>query len=137
MKTINEIIKVKNPKDIKEHIKNVSSDMKKVFKVNRSDNNKDNKDNIVIPKEFRLYQNYPNPFNPTTKISFDLPKDIRVTIIIYDILGREVTKIINNEFRTTGKYTTEFNASTFSSGIYFYQIRAGEFIQAKKMLLVK
>ena len=111
--------------------------MKKVFKVNRSDNNKDNKDNIVIPKEFRLYQNYPNPFNPTTKISFDLPKDIRVTIIIYDILGREVTKIINNEFRTTGKYTTEFNASTFSSGIYFYQIRAGEFIQAKKMLLVK
>ena len=137
MKTINEIIKVKNPKDIKEHIKNVSSDLKKVFKVNRSDNNKDNKDNIVIPKEFRLYQNYPNPFNPTTKISFDLPKDIRVTIIIYDILGREVTKIINNEFRTTGKYTTEFNASTFSSGIYFYQIRAGEFIQAKKMLLVK
>ena len=137
MKTINEIIKVKNPKDIKEHIKNVSSDLKKVFKVNRSDNNKDSKDNIVIPKEFRLYQNYPNPFNPTTKISFDLPKDIRVTIIIYDILGREVTKIINNEFRTTGKYTTEFNASTFSSGIYFYQIRAGEFIQAKKMLLVK
>ena len=137
MKTINETIKTKKPKSITEHIRNVSSDMKKIFNKNQENANVSIKDNIVIPKEFQLYQNYPNPFNPTTKISFDLPKDVRISIVIYDILGREVTKIINNEFRTAGKYITEFNASALSSGIYFYQIRAGEFIQAKKMLLVK
>ena len=130
-------MKVKKPKDINEHIKNVSSDIKKVFKATKSEDNPNNKENSIIPDEFRLYQNYPNPFNPTTKISFDLPKDVRVSIVIYDILGREITKIINNDFRTAGKYITEFNASTLTSGIYFYQIRAGEFIQAKKMLLVK
>ena len=136
MKTINEVVKVKKPKNVNEHIKNVSSDMKKIMKVNKSGTGSKSEDS-GIPKVFNLYQNYPNPFNPTTKISFDLPKDVRVSIVIYDILGREVTKVINNEFRSAGRYITEFNASTLSSGIYFYQIRAGEFIQAKKMLLVK
>ena len=134
MKTLNEVVKTNRPKTTTEYVNIINDNINKVFKSNTA---KGIKTTVSIPTTFQLYQNYPNPFNPTTKISFDLPKDLRVTIMIFDILGREVTKIINNEFRTAGKYITEFNASALSSGIYFYQIRAGEFIQAKKMLLVK
>lgn len=92
---------------------------------------------IGVPQVFELNQNYPNPFNPSTKINFALPSDSRVTLDVYDISGRLVSRIINNEFRTANYYTVEFNASGLSSGMYFYSMRAGAFAETRKMLLVK
>jgi hypothetical protein len=83
-----------------------------------------------------LYQNYPNPFNPVTNIKFDLPKDEFVKIILYDILGREAAPVIN-EFKKAGTYEVKFDGSNLSSGTYFYRIEAGDFVDTKKMILVK
>jgi hypothetical protein len=91
---------------------------------------------IGIHTKFDLSQNYPNPFNPTTKINFDLPKDSKVSMKLYDMLGREVLTLLN-EFRTAGYYTIDFNATSLSSGVYFYRISAGEFSAVKKMTLIK
>ncbi len=93
------------------------------------------KDN-EIPFEFKLFQNYPNPFNPTSKIKFSLPRNLKVVIKVYDILGREVKTLIN-EFRTAGNYEVLFDGTNFASGVYFYRIEAGSFVDAKKMVLVK
>ena len=79
----------------------------------------------IIPKEYSLYQNYPNPFNPTTTIKFDLPKDGLITLEIYDILGRRITTLIN-ENRSAGSYEQVFNASSLASGVYVYKLQAGE-----------
>jgi hypothetical protein len=89
-----------------------------------------------IPKRFALMQNYPNPFNPITKIKFDIPKSSFVKITVFDILGREVS-IIANQNLNAGSYETGFDATKLTSGVYFYKIEAGEFIETKKMLLVK
>jgi hypothetical protein len=89
-----------------------------------------------IPKVFALMQNYPNPFNPTTTIQYALPKSSNVEIKVYDLVGREVTTLIN-EFKQAGNYSVEFNANNFASGVYFYRIKAGDFTDTKKMLLVK
>jgi hypothetical protein len=89
-----------------------------------------------IPTRFDLKQNYPNPFNPVTNIKYDLPKDIFVTVKIYDILGREIKTLVN-EFKQAGSYIISFNGSELASGIYFYRIQAGNFVQVKKMLLIK
>ena len=91
---------------------------------------------VGVPSKFDLSQNYPNPFNPSTKINFDMPKDGLVSLKIYDLLGREVTTLVN-EARTAGYYTVEFNATSLTSGIYFYRINAGEFSSVKKMLILK
>lgn len=89
-----------------------------------------------IPQRYRLYQNYPNPFNPVTKIKFDLPKSGFVKLIVYDILGKQVS-IIVNEHLSSGSYTADLNASVLSSGIYFYTLQSGDFITTKKMILTK
>ncbi len=89
-----------------------------------------------IPKHFALMQNYPNPFNPVTKIKFDLPKASFVKITVFDVLGREVS-IIANQNMDAGSYETDFNATALPSGVYFYKIEAGEYTQTRKMLLVK
>ncbi|MCB0729291.1 MAG: T9SS type A sorting domain-containing protein, partial [Ignavibacteriae bacterium] len=89
-----------------------------------------------IPSEFALNQNYPNPFNPTTNISFAIPTESFVSIKIYDILGKEVSKIVN-ETKQAGYYNFNFDASSLSSGMYFYKIEAGNFVQTKRMLLMK
>lgn len=81
-------------------------------------------------------QNYPNPFNPSTTIKYSLPEDGKVHIKIYDITGREIRTIVN-EVKTSGNYLVEFKTSGLSSGIYFYRIHAGDFIQTPKMVLVK
>ncbi|MBK6773217.1 MAG: T9SS type A sorting domain-containing protein [Ignavibacteria bacterium] len=73
----------------------------------------------LIPVQYSLSQNYPNPFNPNTKFKFSLPVDSRVNITIYDLLGREVVKLINNDFRKAGVYTVEFTAKNLSSGCTF------------------
>jgi hypothetical protein len=93
-------------------------------------------ENGEIPKEYKLYYNYPNPFNPVTKIRFDIPKNGNVELKVYDILGKEVVKILNNEFQA-GSYTVEFNASALSSGTYFYIMKSRDFTDTKRMLLIK
>ncbi|HAY34191.1 MAG TPA: hypothetical protein DCY06_08635 [Bacteroidetes bacterium] len=89
-----------------------------------------------IPTEYSLNQNYPNPFNPNTNIRYDLPNDNFVSIKIYDITGREIKSLVN-EFKPAGRYIIAFNASNLSSGIYYYKIKAGDFTQVKKMMLIK
>jgi photosystem II stability/assembly factor-like uncharacterized protein len=92
--------------------------------------------NVNVPKEFNLSQNYPNPFNPLTKINYSIPQNITVTLKVYDILGRLVKTLVN-EYQNAGSYTVTFDGSGLASGIYFYKIEAGDFVQSKKMVLVK
>lgn len=89
-----------------------------------------------IPKEYKLYQNFPNPFNPQTNINFDIIKTGNVKIIMYDLLGREVKTILNMEL-LPGKYSVDLMADNFASGLYFYRITAGDFVDVKRMLIVK
>jgi arabinogalactan endo-1,4-beta-galactosidase len=88
------------------------------------------------PYEFKLYQNYPNPFNPVTIIKYAEPATGKVTLKVYDILGREVAILINSTM-AAGLHETEFDASKLSSGIYYYTLKAGEFQSTKKMVLIK
>jgi 5'-nucleotidase/UDP-sugar diphosphatase len=90
----------------------------------------------AAPKSFSLHQNYPNPFNPSTTIAFELPKETRVVLKVFNILGQEVITTID-DVRSAGKHSVVLNASRLSSGMYFYQLRAGDFVQTKKMLLTK
>jgi hypothetical protein len=92
--------------------------------------------NSELPKEFRLYNNYPNPFNPTTKIKFDIPKSSYVKLIIYDVLGREITTLVNEKLNA-GRYEVDWNGSGYPSGVYFYKLRTDEFTDVKKMVLLK
>ena len=98
--------------------------------------NLSNEVEVGVPSKFDMSQNYPNPFNPTTKINYDLPVDGKVSIVLYDISGREVAKLVN-EVKTAGYYTVQFNASNLSSGMYFYRISANDFSSTKKMVLIK
>ena len=95
----------------------------------------------TLPITFNLYNAYPNPFNPVTTLRYDLPEDAVVNITIYDMMGRQVNTLINNQ-QTAGYKTVEWNATNdigkpVSAGVYIYQIRAGEFVQTKKMILLK
>ncbi len=89
-----------------------------------------------IPAVYKLYQNYPNPFNPKTNIKFDLPNNVFVNLKIYDLLGREITTLVN-EKKSAGSYTIEFTALNLASGIYFYKLNAGDFTEVKKMIFIK
>lgn len=89
-----------------------------------------------IPNTYILEQNYPNPFNPSTTINFALPRAGLVELKVYDVLGREIA-ILVNEVRQAGSYKVDFDASALSSGVYFYTLKAGEFTDTKKMLLIK
>ncbi len=89
-----------------------------------------------VIKDFSLSQNYPNPFNPTTIIEYSIPKAEKVTLKIYDVLGREIRTLVNNE-QIQGKYSVEFNAGNLASGVYFYRLEAGNFAQTKKLILLK
>ncbi|MFA6978909.1 MAG: T9SS type A sorting domain-containing protein [Ignavibacteriaceae bacterium] len=88
------------------------------------------------PKVFALSQNYPNPFNPSTKIKFSIPQTSFVTLKVYDMLGKEIITLINEE-KTIGNYEIDFNASNLSSGVYFYKIQASSFIDTKKFILLR
>lgn len=89
-----------------------------------------------VPEEYILAQNYPNPFNPATLIRYQIPESGEVTLKIFDLLGHEVAMIVN-EYKTAGTYEVEFNAVESPSGVYFYQLKSGDFIQTRKMLLLK
>jgi hypothetical protein len=90
-----------------------------------------------VPNRYELMQNYPNPFNPLTKIRFALPNSSNVTLKVYDITGREVATLINNELIGAGTSEVEFSALNISSGVYFYNIKAGDFNETKKMIVTK
>jgi len=81
-------------------------------------------------------QNYPNPFNPSTKISYQIPTKNLVTLKVYDILGREVATLVNAQ-QNAGQYVATFDGSRLASGVYFYRIQAGTYINTKKLLLLK
>lgn len=94
-----------------------------------------------LPLEFSLSQNYPNPFNPTTKIKFSLPSNVKretsnTTLIVYDILGRQITTLVSEEL-SSGVYEIEFNANELSSGVYFYKLTSGNFVETKKMMILR
>jgi len=91
---------------------------------------------LGLPVEYKLSQNYPNPFNPTTQIQYTLPNNESVTLKIYNLLGSEVATLVNQN-QPAGSYEINFDASNLTSGIYFYQISAGNFNQVRKMMLVK
>jgi hypothetical protein len=105
-----------------------------------------NKISNEVPSSFKLEQNYPNPFNPTTKIKFDIATNNPpfnkggqgglITLKIYDILGREIQTLVNEKLNP-GTYEVTFDGSNLASGIYFYQLKSGNFIETKKMLLIK
>jgi len=90
----------------------------------------------ILPVKFALEQNYPNPFNPSTKIKYSVPQLSNVVIKVYDILGNEITTLVNEE-SPAGEFEVEFGASTLPSGIYFYRLLAGDFVETKKMVLMK
>lgn len=91
----------------------------------------------IVPGRFNLSQNYPNPFNPSTTIKFAIPKDGNVTFEIYDVLGKLVATLANNEFKKAGEYEVSWDAGNFASGVYFYELISGEFSATKKMVLLK
>jgi hypothetical protein len=93
-------------------------------------------DDSELPQRFALEQNYPNPFNPATKIRYDVPNQSHVRISIYDVLGRQVQVLVNEEL-SPGTHTVEFDATRLASGVYIYRMEAGSFVQTRKMMLVK
>jgi hypothetical protein len=90
----------------------------------------------IIPLDFSLHQNYPNPFNPSAKIKYSIPQSSNVIIKVFDILGREIETLVNQE-KPTGTYEITWYAENLPSGVYFYRLQAGDFIQTKKMILMK
>lgn len=92
--------------------------------------------NSVVPKEFKLYENYPNPFNPATTIRFSIPKSEQVTIKIYNNTGKLVSELLSSNFNP-GTYEVQWNAESFSSGVYFYTLESSSFRDTKRMILVK
>ncbi len=90
----------------------------------------------LVPGSFNLYQNFPNPFNPSTDIQFALPVDARVKLEIYNTLGQRVMKPVDTEYKS-GVYSITINAGDLASGVYFYRLTAGDFIDEKKMVLIK
>ena len=89
-----------------------------------------------IPTDYFLYQNYPNPFNPITTIKYDIIGVQDVKLTVYDILGREVSTLVNEQ-QQPGNYQVSWNATGVASGIYFYQLRTKDFVSTKKMILLK
>jgi hypothetical protein len=128
------------------------------YSVGSLDVNLDTTKIAELPSSFELYQNYPNPFNPETTISYSIPEvmtlqsqhnnsdvtlsqsksDLHVTLKVYDILGREVVTLVN-EFQKPGFYKYQFSISNYqlSSGVYFYQLKAGDFVDTKKLMVLK
>ena len=96
----------------------------------------DNKDKTTDVNSYKLYQSYPNPFNPTTTISYSIPKRGLVQLKVYDILGKEVATLVNEE-KPAGKYSVKFNGSNLPSGVYFYTLRVNNLVQSRKMILLR
>ena len=91
----------------------------------------------TTPDEFALMQNYPNPFNPSTEITYMLKSGGKVSLSVYDLLGREVAVLVNNERKTAGQHEVSFNAVNFPSGVYFYTLQSESYVKTKRMVLIK
>jgi hypothetical protein len=133
-KVLRENIKMKKPRDISEHIKTVNSSIRDVFNIREGIASVE-KINL-IPTEYFLSQNYPNPFNPVTHLEFGISDLGFVSLKVYDILGREVKTLVN-EIKPAGRFKVEFDGSNFASGVYFYRLETGDFVQTKRMVLIK
>jgi len=97
----------------------------------------DVRENVTqVPDNYSLSQNFPNPFNPSTTIKYAVPKSGLVNLKVYDIMGREVSELVNG-FRSAGFYLVDFNAGKLSSGIYYYKLVSDNFTDVKKMILIK
>ncbi len=121
--------------------KNPSGGSKFIYRLKQIDNDgkfiySDEVEIALVPNEFALYQNYPNPFNPVTNIKFALPKDVKVTLIVYNLLGEKVSTILNED-KEAGFYDVKFDGNNYSSGMYIFRLTAGDFVQTKKMTLIK
>ena len=90
-----------------------------------------------MPYSYNLYQNYPNPFNPNTTLSYSLPKESIVKLSVYDVMGREIAIVVDNETKSAGVHTVPFNAERLSSGVYFYKLQTNGYTETKRMLLLK
>lgn len=90
----------------------------------------------TVPKGYMLEQNYPNPFNPTTKITYQLPEASNIKLTVYNMLGKEITTLVNGQ-QTAGRHVVDFNAAGLPSGVYFYTINSGSFFEAREMMLIK
>ena len=115
--------------DSTKSVSEVSFDV--VTSINRSSDER-----VGIPGAFMLGQNYPNPFNPNTRINYELPEDENVDLRVYNVLGEEITRLVF-EHRSAGRYSANFDGSKYASGLYYYKLTAGNFVNIKKMLLVK
>jgi hypothetical protein len=120
------------------------SDSGKIYKRLTSELISVNNVSTTVPDKFELEQNYPNPFNPTTKIKFDIPNlplgrgvgEMTVTLKVFDILGKEIATLVNEQLQP-GTYEVTFNGSSLPSGIYFYKLIAGDFVETKKLIILK
>ena len=92
--------------------------------------------NNIIPESFAFYQNYPNPFNPTTVFKYNVPEMTKVSIIVYDMQGREVVKLVNN-IQNAGYHTIKWDASSYASGLYNIRMESGKFSKTHKVVFVK
>ena len=90
----------------------------------------------IIPNKFVIFQNYPNPFNPTTEIRFEVPVSGFVSLKVYNVLGREIATIVNEQ-KNPGAYSVQWNASAQPSGVYYYRMLTGSFSETKKLVLVR
>ena len=93
-------------------------------------------ENMGIPDAYRLNQNYPNPFNPSTRITYAIPENANVTLKVFNMLGQEVMTLVK-ENQQRGNHAALFEANTLATGVYFYRLEAGKFVETKKMLLLK
>jgi len=117
--------------------KGVSAFVQQFYQSNFDDNILPvEEENNLIVDEFSLSQNYPNPFNPTTKIRFTISDVLFTTLKLYDVLGNEIAILVNEE-KPSGNFEVVFDASSLPSGVYFYQLKAGSFIETKKMIVLK
>jgi hypothetical protein len=89
-----------------------------------------------LPQSFYLYQNYPNPFNPSTSIRFSVPQRTHVQLKVFDVIGCEIVTLVNDELEA-GNYDITFSAGGISSGVYIYQLKAGTYLESKKMMLIR
>ena len=131
--TVNDVISNYNMDYCREVIKSASATLLKCMFLNSSTNIENN---FSPPTMIILSQNYPNPFNPITTINYQIPKISFVTLKVFDVLGSEIMRLVNEE-KSTGSYEVEFYGDVLPSGVYFYRLQAGSFVETKKMVLMK
>ena len=136
MTLLKDILHPHKPENTTSHLREITANMNRLLSAGTKDMSETD-DRTLLPANFALHQNYPNPFNPTTKITFDIPVDSRVKLVVYDLLGRQVARLVDNEFRAAGKYAVEFSGASLASGVYFCRMEAGKFAGTRRMVLIK